>query len=49
MQHLIVVQVMRELNSLTITRGNGNDIELRDSYSGDGISLTGQKRILYRA
>ena len=31
-----------ELSSLTITRGNGNHIELRDSYSGDEISLTGQ-------
>lgn len=31
-----------ELSSLTITRGNGNEIELRDSYSGDEIGLTGQ-------
>lgn len=31
-----------ELTSLTITRGSGNEIELRDSYSGDEVSLTGK-------
>ena len=31
-----------ELSSLTITRGNNNEIELRDSYTGDAISLTGK-------
>lgn len=32
-----------ELSSLIITRGIGNEIELRDSYSGNQISLTGKK------
>jgi glucan-binding YG repeat protein len=31
-----------DLSSLTITRGNGNEIELRNSYTGNEISLTGQ-------
>ena len=31
-----------ELSLLTITRGSGNEIELRNSYTGDEISLTGQ-------
>ena len=29
-----------ELSSLTITRSTGSEIELRDSYSGDEVSLT---------
>lgn len=32
-----------DLSSLTITRGSGKEIELRDSYTGDQISLTGQR------
>ena len=31
-----------ELSSLTITRGSGSEVELRDSYSGTEASLTGQ-------
>lgn len=29
-----------ELSSLTVTRSTGSEIELRDSYSGDDVSLT---------
>lgn len=32
-----------ELSSLTITKSSGKEIELRDSYSGDHVSLTGQR------
>lgn len=31
-----------ELSSLTLTRSDGKEVELRDSYSGDSISLSGQ-------
>jgi glucan-binding YG repeat protein len=31
-----------ELSSLTITRNSGKEVELRDSYSGDEIGLTGE-------
>ena len=31
-----------ELSSLTLTRGSGSEIELRDSYTGNEVSLTGQ-------
>ncbi|MCE5221769.1 MAG: cadherin-like beta sandwich domain-containing protein [Clostridium sp.] len=31
-----------ELSSLTITKSTGTEIELRDSYTGDKVSLTGQ-------
>jgi glucan-binding YG repeat protein len=32
-----------ELSSLSITRPDGNEIELRESYSGDEVSLSGEK------